>query len=473
MNRIFVSLLFLIFCFESEGQVNINISLGGITNDTIYFGRIFGKRQVREKPILKNATGTYDLTFPNGLEPGFYAILYDIESVNKTKSSYYFQLAIDNDNRKYNLHCDPYNPSQSIQITGDQGFETFRYYEYINKYDSLAFNYHEIIDAWLTTGDDNTYFPALKAKEQQMTDYQNSYIKKNPGTLTTRFVELTKTAFPIYKGTMDEMKNQRQDFFDNQLLKNFDPQNNLIWMCKNGIDLLDFYTIRSADKNISRASDRSIKILNLLYEKNKPVYEYYLNYLLNSFPKMTKFNMELVTLDISKAFIESGKANFYTKEELSKFKIQVANIDRLKVGSTLPDARLYYENGNPYNVYDLKSKYGLIVFWSPDCSHCKKELPILKRLAIDYKQKGLEILTVCTKRAEKAASCYEYLTNEKFTNDFKNLNDKNNISRFNTIYDVTSFPCIYIFNTATKEIYMRRKGDVSEAEFRNVLDNLP
>jgi thiol-disulfide isomerase/thioredoxin len=473
MKRIFVIHLFLFLAFCSKGQVNINISLGGLTNDTIYFGKIFGKRQVRQTPILKNAKGTYDVTFSTDIEPGFYAILYDINSVGKAKSSYYFQIAIDKDNKKYNLYCDPYNPSQSIQITGDQGFETFRYYEYINKYDSLAFNYHEVIDSWLTTKDDRTYFPVLVAKEQQMKDYQNAYIKKYPGTLTSKFVALTKTDFPLYQGILDDQIKKRQEFFDTALLKNFDPKINLMWMSKNGIDFLDLYTIRSADKNIAKASERSVKILDLLYDNNRPVFEYYLNYLLNSFTKMTKFNMELVALAISKAFIESGKADFYTKEELSKFTLQVANIERLKVGGTLPDTRLYYENGNPYNVYDLKTKYGLLVFWSPDCSHCKKELPILKRLATDYKSKGLGIMTVCTKRAEKTASCYEHLKNENLDLDFINLNDKSNMSRFNVVYDVTSFPCIYIFNTSTKEIYMRRKGDVEEMEFRNILDNLP
>lgn len=474
MNRFYIIPMLLLFAFSMFGQVNINISLGGLTNDTIYFGKIFGKKQVRQTPLLKNASGTYDIVFPNGIEPGFYAIMYDIESVTKNKTSYYFQIVIDKDNQKYSLYCDPYNPSKSIQLTGNEGFETFRLYEYMNTYDSLALNYHSVIDSWLTTGDDVTYFPAIKIKEQQISDFQKSFIKKNPNGLTSKFVQLIKTDFPKYEGTIDEMKKQRQDYFDNQLMKNFDPSNNLIWMCKNGIDFLDLYTIRAADKNTAKAAERSIKLLNLLYEKNKPIFEYYLNYLLNSFPKMTKFNMELVTLDLSKAFIENGKADFYTKEELSRFRIQKESIERLRVGGTLPDCRLYKEDGtSPYNVYDLKSKYGILVFWSPDCSHCKKELPILKRLAEDYKQKGVQIMTVCTKRADKTASCYEYLKQENLAPAFINLNDKSNLSRFNVIYDVTSFPCIYIYNTATKEILMRRKGDVEEIEFRQLLDKLP
>ena len=32
------------------------------------------------------------------------------------------------------------------------------------------------------------------------------------------------------------------------------------------------------------------------------------------------------------------------------------------------------------DFYQLPNKYNLLIFWDPDCGHCKKEIPKLKKM---------------------------------------------------------------------------------------------
>jgi thiol-disulfide isomerase/thioredoxin len=470
MNKILFLLLFAFCTSVSFSQVNINFTINGNTSDTVYFGKIAGKKQKRQLPILKNSDGTFTYSSATELEPGFYGIFYDYTNKSNSKNNYYFQFAIDEKNKNYSIVCDALTPTYKLKVIGE-GSETTRYYEYLNTIDSISTAYSNAIDQYNRVSTEAN-FVKLELQEKNLKAFQLAYLQKYPGTLTSKFIGLTRFDFPLYIGSFEERKKQRQDFYTNEYVKSFDPTASLLWMSKNGIDWLDFYTIKSADKNVDNAAVRSIKILNILYEKNRPIFNYYLNYMMNSFPKMTKHGMDLVTIAISKEYFESGKETIYTADELQRFKSQIENILRLKAGNKIPDVKLYKEDDSPVNIYDIKTKYALITFWSPDCGHCKKELPILKTIGEKYKSKGLTIVTVCAKKADKTASCYEYLNQQKFPSDWINLNDKNNLSRFNSIYDITSFPCIYLFNTATKEIILRRKGEMELDELEYLFDGL-
>ena len=46
---------------------------------------------------------------------------------------------------------------------------------------------------------------------------------------------------------------------------------------------------------------------------------------------------------------------------------------------------------NWIDFYKLPQKYNLLIFWDPDCGHCKKEIPKLKKLYAELKEKNIDI----------------------------------------------------------------------------------
>ena len=173
--------------------------------------------------------------------------------------------------------------------------------------------------------------------------------------------------------------------------------------------------------------------------------------------------------------------NYYTHDlafwadstQVEKVQERARKIAPLILGNPAINLSLLDTSGNKWvNMYrDIKAEYTVLVFWDPECGHCKKELPKLanyidsinnlidisvysvsshhnnewKKFIRDYK---LDFINVAVpqevyKDQQKAT---EYII-KGFT-DLKSLN-------YNTTYDVFTTPQIYLLDK-TKKILAKK-----------------
>lgn len=75
------------------------------------------------------------------------------------------------------------------------------------------------------------------------------------------------------------------------------------------------------------------------------------------------------------------------------------------VGSKAPEFSLNDINGKQVNLKDFKAnKAVLLVFWATWCPYCVQEIPELKKINSEYKDKSLEIIAVDIKENPAAVS---------------------------------------------------------------------
>ena len=67
-----------------------------------------------------------------------------------------------------------------------------------------------------------------------------------------------------------------------------------------------------------------------------------------------------------------------------------------------PDFTLPDTNGVNMSLSSLKGKYVLIDFWAAWCGPCMREMPNVKKLYADFKDKGFEILGVSLDKTKPA-----------------------------------------------------------------------
>ncbi len=128
----------------------------------------------------------------------------------------------------------------------------------------------------------------------------------------------------------------------------------------------------------------------------------------------------------------------------------------------LPDS-----NGVWQSMFDLKSKYTLLVIWEATCGHCKKELPKLNELYKRWKGKGLEIYSVHNNLEIDKWKKFLSDENIEFTNVSRTAGIMNQDSATKLIYartttieslnfhqywDVTSTPKVYLMDKDHKVI---------------------
>ena len=80
------------------------------------------------------------------------------------------------------------------------------------------------------------------------------------------------------------------------------------------------------------------------------------------------------------------------------------NIDMKKnceIGSVAPEFELVDLKGNKVKLSSLRGKYVLIDFWASWCGPCRKEIPNIKKVYADYKNRGLQVLGVSLDDSEE------------------------------------------------------------------------
>ena len=109
----------------------------------------------------------------------------------------------------------------------------------------------------------------------------------------------------------------------------------------------------------------------------------------------------------------------------------------------------------------LKAKYVILIFWSPDCGHCKTEVPLLYKVFEKYKDKGVLAYSVSTVR--DTAKTLNFIRENK-TFDWINmldlpLNDGNFYSNFRSDYSVDATPAVFLLDENKKIIAKKLSPD--------------
>jgi len=149
---------------------------------------------------------------------------------------------------------------------------------------------------------------------------------------------------------------------------------------------------------------------------------------------------------------------------LAKVKEKVRVTKPNLIGNLAPELKLPDSEGNYFSLRQMNSKYTILLFWEPNCSHCKKTVPQLyKDLYLPFKDKGIDIYAVCThnKKEEWLKAIGEYKIY-----DWTNVWDPSVTSNFHSLYDIFSTPVIYILDP-TKHIIAKRLDVDSAVKFLN------
>lgn len=95
---------------------------------------------------------------------------------------------------------------------------------------------------------------------------------------------------------------------------------------------------------------------------------------------------------------ELVKTNYYAQALTAK----VQSMKGSDVGAVAPELEVLDIDGNKVKLSSLRGKYVLVDFWASWCAPCRREIPNIKQVYADYKDKGLEVLAISVDSDEKA-----------------------------------------------------------------------
>lgn len=226
---------------------------------------------------------------------------------------------------------------------------------------------------------------------------------------------------------------------------------------------LNNYTYRVPD-SVVLAVDHVLKQA----EVNKEVYRFTLIWLLNEYANSSYMGMDRMYCHLALEYYDKGKA--WWIDEAQKFKIvdEARRMMPTLIGNTAPNIAMKDLNGRTRSLYDVEAKYTILFFWDPDCSHCRKETPALKKV-VDSIGATYDI-KVFTVNTQYEVDKWLKFIDQRGLGDWYNVMDFDQNSNFRALYHIKGTPVLYLLDSE-KKIIAKRLGADQLGDFLRVRES--
>lgn len=447
---------------------DITVKVDKFSGDTLQLGYFLMDKQYVSDTAVAQKSGVFKFSGSELLAPGMYFVVFPPENQ-------FLQFVVPADKQDFTVSADFADIAGTVKFSGSPENEQF--YQYLRflenkgkEAEQLKAGREQLSEAERERAD-----VALVGIDSIVKAYQANVLREFPASMTALIINSTKEPdIPQFEGDKAQVDRlrfyyYRDHYFDDTDLS--DPRLLRTPLLFNKVDrYIQKLTVQHPD-SISKSLDRVLVAM----EPAEETFKYYLVHFLNEYARSKFVGMDAVYVHLVKTYYATGRAPWTEEEQLKKIVDNANTLDPLLLGKIAPNIPLQeldvpgtleakdHENelyrvktGQTIALHDVKSPYTLLIFWDPDCGHCKKSMPKLRDFYKSYKEKGLEIYAVCGRTVNEngMVKCAEYLEKNEML-DWMNMVDPYYRTKFKSTYDIKSTPQLYLLDE-NKEILSKR-----------------
>ncbi len=438
-NCLYILLVFCSIAASAADTYEIKVKMSNYKEEILYLGYHYGDKQyLRDSATVKDKDGFFVFKGDSLLDKGIYLIVL-------APDKKYFQFIIDDNSQKFTIEADAVQPDKDIKFkTSPQNALFYEYMHYLSDAKKRADAVREVIDstseASKTEGEEK-----LKVINNEVKEYQNNIVKKHPDYLLSSIIQSNfEIEIPTdFTGTEEEIAYkrfyyQRDHFFDNMNMKDGRLIRTPVMFQKVDAYVNKFHAI-VPDSSILAVE----KVLTML-KGNDDAFKFFLAHFLNTYSKSKYVGMDAVYVYLVDNYYAKGFAPWVEEESMGKI-VKTANTLRpILLGKKAPELLMQDKDGKNVSLHGLDAKITVMIFWAPDCGHCQKSMPDVDKFAVDFKDRGVKVFSVCGKLGD-TAECWKMIEDKGLQN-LINVTDAKYRTRFKELYDVQVTPKIYLLD---------------------------
>jgi thiol-disulfide isomerase/thioredoxin len=442
------------------GQSNdITIRLKTDTVKHILFAKYILDKLYVVDTLRPDSNNNFVINQKDTLNEGIYGLAFNVEGGPSI-----LQFCLDNSVDNYSFYIDDITqPQTSLSVEGSASASALN--------DYLIYLRDRSIEASQIPDDENKQ-EKLAALSKTVNEYQKAFVEKNKGTIPAALVG---ASLPLDIPDFENIENDKergvarwwynkQHYFDYVDLKD----DRLLYTPFLYNKINDFI-----ENLTSPAPDSLNASLQFILDKMDPesdMFRAYLSTFLTKYATSKIVGYDAVYVFLAENYYEKGMAYWVGEEQLAKIVDEAKKMKPTLMGKLAPDMVLQDKDGKKMSLHEFESKYTILLFWAPDCGHCKKSMPDIIEFYNKFKDQGVEILGICTKFYKDAESCWDFVE-EKGIDVWLNTMDPYHQSRYKILYNINSTPQIFILDK-DKNILVKRIGSEQlEEVMQNIIEN--
>ena len=468
MKPIYIFLTFLLsfqLAQAADGH-EIRIDIAEYDQDSLIVGYYFGSQTLVRDTLAKEDNGTFLLSGEEALESGVYLLLM-------RPGNQIVQFLVDDKDQHFNISFEA-NDLVNINFEGSEENELFNgYLEYLRE--SRA-NREPLVEKKKEEGLTEQMIQAIDdqiaALDSEVDAKQLSIINDYPNTVTSLMIKANRPIrLPEFEGTDEEIHNMKYEFYREHYFDNIEMANPISVRTPFFHERIDYYTKKLTYQN----PDSINRTLDYILDAVKPApktYQYYLSQFINDYAQSNIVGQDAVYVYLAENYYGQGRAPWVEEENAKKIVEDALKLKPTLIGATAPQFEAYNRAGELIGLEDVDADYRVLFFWKPDCNHCTKAIPVVKEFYKNYKDKGVEIIAICTRLGKDYQRCWDGIK-ELNIGEFINLGDQYQRSQVLKKYNATQTPRFFIIDREDK-IVMKGIGaeqldDVMEELFKRAM----
>lgn len=422
----------------------IRVKFTDAQDSLVYLCHYFGKNTTvfKDDSVRLSSKGEATFISDKKITGGVYMLLF------ADKSASMEMILLNGDNFSIELSKrDPYNTAKISGKTENIAF--YDYQRFLSKYGRE----YQMLESGLATAknksDSTAVYDKLKSKSKELINYRNDVAAKNPNSFLKKLFDAVEepeipTELPtLPDGSKDSSYPRifykthywdKYDFRDDRLI--FTP----IYERK----LDDYLT-----KLVIPVPDSVEAEADILLAKSKGMeetFKYTLWYLTRWSETSKIMGMDEAFVYLVENYYMKGLATWIDSAQLEKYIKRAREIAPNMIGQPAMDLRMLDTTGkNVVPLSSVKADYTVLIFWSPDCGHCKKEIPQFDSLYhAALKKYNVKMYAVdADLETEKWKT---FIKDNKLGEGWIHVHDPNRTTNFRAFYDVYSTPTIYLLD---------------------------
>jgi len=432
---------------------DISFQIKGLSGGKCMLGNHFGDKQYIQDSCFVDANGKGVFKKNKSLPGGIYLFVLP--------SKKYFEILLDKDQQFY-FELDTVDFIESMKVKGSE--DNVLFYKYLSfitrqqkKVEPLRARYQ---DPQISKDTADALLKRITKIDNEVRDYKVNYIKDHGTSMLASIFRATEEPeipeTPILpNGQLDSLfayRYYKQHFFDQVDFTDDRLLRTPIFQGK-----LDQYL----EKLVVQIPDSITKEADMLVSKakgNKEMFKFLVFYITSTYETSKIMGMDAVFVHMVNKYYTYEQATWMDSTALYKIQDRARILKPILIGQQCMPLNLEDTLGKFHSLYALDSKYTILFFWDPDCSHCQKSLPKLIETYDKLKPKGVEIFAVCTEVEVDKWKKYIREKNLKWIN----VGDPHLHNNFRHDFDISSTPQIFILDKGKKII--AKKLDVNQIE---------
>jgi len=235
----------------------------------------------------------------------------------------------------------------------------------------------------------------------------------------------------------------------------------------NNVDLSDERMIRTPiyhsmlehffDNIVIQYPDSIISTADWFIDKtrdNDEMFKYTLSYLTRKYERAQIMGMENVFVHLVMNYYKTGEVFWIEEERLNRIIDRAKRLEPLLIGKTAPNIKMYKPDKTPVSLHDVSAKYLIVNFYDTGCPACRRQTPKIKELHEKFKEYDVKVFGASADSSKD--KWLEYIEKQEIQ-DWINVNDIENKSRFRDKYDIYAIPMIFLLDE-NKKIVARDIG---------------